>query len=86
MAGISSLDTLKGLRLSNRIAAETALRACQTMLLETGEDCVYLVFGNHDEVTVGKNETIESLEVKFDGMRKKGHDTIDGYRRDGHRY
>ena len=86
MAGISLLDTLKGLRLTNRRAAETALRACQTMLSETGEDCVCLVFGSHDEVTVGKNETIESLEVKFDAMRKTGHDTIDGYRRDGHRY
>ena len=57
MAVISLLDTLKGLRLTNRRVAETALRACQTMLSETGEDCVYLVFGSHVEVTLGKNET-----------------------------
>ena len=86
MVGISLLDTLRGLKLSNRRAPKTALRACKIMMSETGEDCVYLVFGSNDEVAVGKNETIESLKVKFDAMRKNGHDTIDGYRRDGYRY
>jgi len=84
MLGISLLDNLKGLRLSNRKAAKIALHACRIMLSETGKNCVYLVVGSH-EVTVGKAETAESLLMKLDEMREKGHDTIDGHRIDGHR-
>jgi hypothetical protein len=79
VVGISLLDNLKGLRLSNRKAAKTALYACQVMLSETGKDCMYLVFRS-DEVTVVKDETIVSLEMKLAAIREKGHDTLDGYR------
>jgi hypothetical protein len=77
--GINLLDNLKGLRLSNRRAAKTALYACQVMLSETGKDCMYLVFRS-DEVTVVKDETIASFDMKLAEMREKGHDAIDGYR------
>jgi hypothetical protein len=79
MVGISMLDNLEGLRLSNRKAAKTALYARQVMLSETGNDCMYLVFRS-DEVRIVKDETIVSLEMKLAEMRAKGHDTIDGYR------
>jgi len=72
------VDALVGLNLLVPNVEEWILAVCRKRLSEPGTDCIRLFFGEGDEVTVQKYETLASLKEALDKMRRLGYNRLQG--------